>query len=472
MISQYKIQYVLLLTIFIFALNNLYAKDPIIINHLNWDPANLESGILSEIRKQYIMFGHQSVGLNIIEGLETLAYNNPERYSLKILNNPSALTQPALVRWINGENFKPHGKIDAFMAKMKSEDANSMVWAKVGNIAYFKFCYVDFNSLDIDINAIFDHYIASMESLITAYPNCMLVHITIPITALIWASDKQRNVNRHLYNEKLRAYIDSTGGFLYDLADLEAYDESENYQSFEYSGKTYPMMWYSANDPQNNGYSYDGGHLNAKGKLHMASAMWSLWGAMIKTLVPVELIQFKANIINEGVELIWTTASESNNYGFEIERSIDNKYFERIGFVNGNGTLSMPKLYRFIDKNPPANTVFYRLVQIDYNGHTEILTTIEIKLADSEYKFYKLFQNYPNPFNNITIIEFQLPCSQYVNMVVYDIYGREIMKLIQNEKLIGYNSIFLKADRLSNGIYFYKIAAGDYLDIKKMTVIK
>lgn len=467
-----KCYHYILFLFFIFTLNRLFAQGPIVINHSNWDPSVLCLDLLNEIRQQHIMFGHQSVGLNIVEGLEMLATNDQERYSLTILNNPAELNQPALYRWINGENYFPEGKIDSFVTKMESKDAHGRIWAEVASIAYFKFCYIDFNSLEIDINSIYERYIASMESLMTAYSNCMFVHVTVPLTAIVWSSDKERNVNRHKYNEMIRAYVDSTGGLLFDLADLEAHDENENYQFFEYKGETYPMMWYDENDPYNNGYSYDGGHLNDKGKLHMASAMWSLWGRIINKLVPVELIQFKANVIDEGVKLSWITASESNNFAFEVERSIDNNNFEKIGFIKGNGTSISRNSYSFIDVNPPFDTVYYRLIQKDFDGTIKVYSTIKVHLEKMVIHTFQLFQNFPNPYNNSTKIEFIVPKNQYVKLEVFDSNGRNILKPIRYKQMSGRNTISLDARHLASGIYFYKLEAGDHIEVKKMIIIK
>ena len=259
-----------------FLINHAIAGKSVVINHSNWNPSGYGTALFDSVRADKIMFGHQSIGYNIIDGLETLSSDDPGRFGLNIINDPDKLTEPAFGHWANGNNTFPHGKIDAFETKMRGLDSNGNVWAEVCNIAFFKFCYLDFNSLSLDIDSLFSHYIAAMDSLRNDFPNCKFVHVTVPLSALKFSSDKQRNMNRHTYNQKLREYIKNAESYLFDLADLEAHDENGNYQSFEYQGTSYPMMWYDSSNPENNGWSSDGGHLNSKGKKYVASALWSL----------------------------------------------------------------------------------------------------------------------------------------------------------------------------------------------------
>ncbi|MCL5030774.1 MAG: T9SS type A sorting domain-containing protein [Bacteroidetes bacterium] len=187
--------------------------------------------------------------------------------------------------------------------------------------------------------------------------------------------------------------------------------------------------------------------------------------------LPVELTSFAANINNNKVELNWQTATEVNNYGFEIQRAkkSDNLMWEKIGFVEGNGTSNSPKSYRFDDNNPLQSNLVYRLKQLDINGDYKYSKEIEINLTPKDYV---LFQNYPNPFNPSTTIKFSLPNRSFVNIKVYDITGREVAILFDGAKEAGTYSIDFNASNLSSGTYFYRISAGNFVQVRKMLLLK
>lgn len=266
----------------LFCAIGIQSSEKLVINHLNWNPKDVSLDNLNQVRSLKIMFGHQSVGTNIVDGLVLLGAVNPIRYDLDIKFKPTQLTSGSFGHWKNGENQDPHGKIRAFNEKLRSQAEDCNIWGNTLDVAYFKLCYVDLNLTSINVDDLFNEYCVYMNNLIMDFPNCKIVHVTMPISALIYGSDKERNKRRYQFNEKIISYVDSTENYLFDIADIESHDENGVEQTFEYEGNHYPMMWYDENDPENNGWSYDGGHLNDKGKERMALAMWSLWAALVE----------------------------------------------------------------------------------------------------------------------------------------------------------------------------------------------
>lgn len=188
--------------------------------------------------------------------------------------------------------------------------------------------------------------------------------------------------------------------------------------------------------------------------------------------VPVELSSFSGVIVNNDVKLIWTTETELNNNGFEIERSINGKDFITRGFIKGNGTSTEQKKYSFKDITPLSAKYTYRLKQIDFNGSFEYSSTINIEV-NAPIKF-SLEQNFPNPFNPSTNIKFTLPEKTNVVLKIYNVLGTEIITLLNEIKEAGsYETNFNAGElSLSSGIYFYSISAGSFSEIRKMMLIK
>jgi len=198
--------------------------------------------------------------------------------------------------------------------------------------------------------------------------------------------------------------------------------------------------------------------------------------------LPVELTSFTASIVNNSVHLNWQTATEANNYGFEVERARlrpkERDYaeasWETLGFVEGHGNSNSPKEYSFIDElklePTPKQKLHYRLKQIDTDGEFTYSEIVEVEIG-LPTKF-ELFQNYPNPFNPSTNIDFQLPEKSFASLKVYDILGKEVAILVNEEKEAGKYSLKFDAGNLSSGIYFCRFIAGDYINVKKMVLAK
>ena len=182
-------------------------------------------------------------------------------------------------------------------------------------------------------------------------------------------------------------------------------------------------------------------------------------------LVPVELTSFVANVIDGNVVLNWITATELNNSGFEIQKgshtstSLNVTDWESIGFVNGNSTTTEKSFYSFADHSPVAGKSFYRLKQIDFDGSFEYSNIVEVDLTLPLE--FSLEQNYPNPFNPATSIKYTLSSKQNVQLLVYNVLGKEIATLVNEEKPAGNYEVNFDASKLSSGVYFYQLQASD-----------
>jgi hypothetical protein len=186
--------------------------------------------------------------------------------------------------------------------------------------------------------------------------------------------------------------------------------------------------------------------------------------------LPVELVTFMAKTKTNVVELNWKTASEINNYGFNIEKRLSNNW-EKIGFVEGGGSTNTPQEYIFIDKNVNPGKQTYRLKQIDRDGKYEYSNEIEILVTDRPIK-YSIFQNYPNPFNPRTILRFDLPRSSFVDLKVYNSIGQEVAVLISEYLNAGSYSHEWNADQMPSGVYMYRLQAGRYVETRRMVLLK
>ncbi|MEP0861962.1 MAG: T9SS type A sorting domain-containing protein [Ignavibacterium sp.] len=195
-------------------------------------------------------------------------------------------------------------------------------------------------------------------------------------------------------------------------------------------------------------------------------------GIYIYAVVPVELSSFTATASDNAIEINWITSSETNNSGFEIQRKVlgENSEWTKIGFVKGSGTSTETNAYSFVDKNPFKGINLYRLKQIDYDGSYKIFNSVAVNFS-VPVKF-ALEQNYPNPFNPTTSIQYSIGSKQFVSIKVFNVLGNEVATLVNENKEAGSYGVEFNASDLPSGIYYYKLSAGNYSDVKKMMLIK
>lgn len=192
--------------------------------------------------------------------------------------------------------------------------------------------------------------------------------------------------------------------------------------------------------------------------------------------VPVEISNFK--LVNTGslVTLKWTTQTETNNYGFEVEHfnseNLTNPkiQWQKIGFIPGHQNSASEHNYTFEVKKEQSFG-YYRLKQVDINGSYSYFGELFSNgIADK----FELLGNYPNPFNPETTIRFSLPKDSKIRIEVYNILGQIVTTLADQEFKAGYYTVPFNASRYASGVYYYQIVSDELgrSEIKRMTLIK
>jgi len=187
--------------------------------------------------------------------------------------------------------------------------------------------------------------------------------------------------------------------------------------------------------------------------------------------LPVELAAFEGAETDRGVELTWQTATETNNAGFEIERSGGERAgWTQVGFVDGAGTSSESQRYSFTDADLPyaADTLEYRLRQVDVDGSGSVSESIRVGRTVDEVE---LLGTFPNPARTQTTVQFAVPGQQKVALKLYDVMGREVRTLARGPQE-GRTEMQVGLSDLSSGIYFLRLQAGGTTKTQKMTVVR
>lgn len=198
--------------------------------------------------------------------------------------------------------------------------------------------------------------------------------------------------------------------------------------------------------------------------------------------LPITLASFSCTAPASGnVTLKWTTVSETQNYGFDVQRSSNPKTdFVTIAgsFQPGHGTTSEKHDYSYTDASSAGGTWFYRLRQVDLDKTEHFSDIISINGATgvdaggSLPTEFALQQNYPNPFNPSTTIEFALPKASHVTIELYNLLGQRVATLLDDLRPAGIQQVRFNAMSLSSGVYMYRMVAADKTFMRKMTLLK
>lgn len=188
--------------------------------------------------------------------------------------------------------------------------------------------------------------------------------------------------------------------------------------------------------------------------------------------LPVELSSFTALATENGIELKWITATEVNNYGFEIQRSTDEKDWRVLGFIQGSGNSNSTHHYSYIDDKINFGRYSYRLKQIDNDGSFEYSNIVNAEAGVMPANFV-LEQNYPNPFNPVTVLKFAVRNSELTTLKVFNVLGKEVATVFNAVTEPGrtYEFRFDGSD-LPSGLYFYSLKSTSFSSTKKMLLLK
>ena len=263
--------------------------------------------------------------------------------------------------------------------------------------------------------------------------------------------------------------------------------DNQFYLGLDYSGGTDIGVW-ATTDGGDNWFDFNGGTVlntytiralvfNPTGNHTLfagrASGTANLGGVYEYTFsfVPVELVSFSAEVFNSNVTLSWITATEINNYGFDIERrNNESTDWASIGFVSGNVNSTETKYYSFEDYSLGVGKYVYRLKQLDYNGNYKYSQEVEVTILPADN--FILNQNYPNPFNPVTRISYSIPENTFTTLKVYDILGNDIQTLVNRELPAGSYEVEFDGTRLPSGVYIYKLISGKFVKTLKMNLLK
>ena len=198
-----------------------------------------------------------------------------------------------------------------------------------------------------------------------------------------------------------------------------------------------------------------------------AAAKVYCYGTCIPPDLPVELLSLAAYLHDGLVYLRWATATEENNYGFDVERSVLTRKagWIKVGFVRGSGTTTELRQYEFKDDlsslGQYAGMIYYRLRQVDTDGKYTYSPVVEVSSSRTPGSV-QLYPSYPNPVRDVMTIEWYLPLSATVSISLYNLQGREValIRKAQTEGQ-GFHAFRASVGDMPSGMYNLVLRAGE-----------
>jgi hypothetical protein len=195
---------------------------------------------------------------------------------------------------------------------------------------------------------------------------------------------------------------------------------------------------------------------------------------------PAELASFGGELVDDRVVVTWSTASQTNNAGWQLLRSVDGQNYEAVGeFVQGAGTSDALLSYNLQDSDlPSVEKVYYRLEQVDLDGSVNRSNPVEVLLgARMPVPTEFATSVYPNPFNPSTTISYDMPNEAFVSVVIYDAIGQEVRRLVSEQAPAGryrvqWDALDSQGRAVGSGVYIAKVEAGSFSNSQKMLLLK
>lgn len=253
---------------------HLLARIAIVLSSFQAMSATADPGVkadLERVAQLKILFGHQSVGSNILDGVRQLAHESGVQINIHEVSRADELKTSTFGHVAVAENGKPLMKLASFERSMTNAGQGP-------DIAFVKFCYVDFTS-NTDVKSLFNEYRATIERLKSKHPSTTFLHVTAPLTEVEGGALSKikrligrapyglaENMRRNEYNELLRKAYASVDP-VFDLAQIESTATDGRRVTDDWKGQRIPVLAHE--------YSEDGGHLNALGRQRAARELVS-----------------------------------------------------------------------------------------------------------------------------------------------------------------------------------------------------
>ncbi len=278
--------------------------------------------------------------------------------------------------------------------------------------------------------------------------------------------------------------IDETGYWsIHALAGLTGGEYTVQLFASDYIGVSAPNELRVLKRPdQNEPWSILGEHqdgfISSEGEIVSKRAKLSgfsdfIIGGTSENPLPVELSSFTVQLnLNKLPEIKWETATERENYGFEVHRKLEQDVnWQLVEFVEGNGTTTEKQQYSLLDGGiQQAGTYTYKLVQIDFDGAKSEFGPVEL-LVEKPQKT-GITQVYPNPFNPTTTVSYSVASDGFIQMTLFDLLGRQVVQLVREHQKAGTYSVPLNASSYASGVYFIWMETGGITDVQRITLIK